>query len=251
MEAAATTTNDHVRPTRMRAGDDAETKTGLQVPQRGEPVETEDLNSTAGRGVEAGLEILVAGGVDRPAKVEIVVVTAEEGRGVIRGIVIGTEIGEEDVARHRSVGQRTMATTTAIRVGQQVGHDHIRTRIPRMAAAAAPRLGAGPGAHFRVARIITTAVVAVTGVGLAVDQDGMVVRRGPEADRLSSELAITTITVGGDVQIRKVRDHRKSGPSLGHLLDLEVEEVVEVVEVVEVEVRVASAVEARICRAPT
>jgi hypothetical protein len=236
----------------MKAGDGAETKTGLQVPQRGEPVVTEDLNFTVGRGVEVGLEILVVGGVDQLAKTEMAVVTAEEERGVIHEIVIGTEIGEGDVAHHRAVGQRmasttatTTTTTTAIRVGRRVEHDHIRTRMPRMAVAAAPRL-VGPGAHFRVARAITTAAVAVIGVGLAVGQDGKVARRGREADHLSSELAIITITAGGDVRIRKARDYKGSGPSLGHLHDLEVEVEVEVVEV-----RVASAAEARICRAPT
>ncbi|KAG0302330.1 hypothetical protein BGZ97_002397 [Linnemannia gamsii] len=100
----AGTTNDHVKPTRMKAGDGAETKTGLQVPQRGEPVVTEDLNFTVGRGVEVGLEILVVGGVDQLAKTEMAVVTAEEERGVIHEIVIGTEIGEGDDAKNGGRG---------------------------------------------------------------------------------------------------------------------------------------------------
>lgn len=231
------------------AEDDAGTGTGPQVLLRGEIVAMEENpNSIVGRGVEVGLEILVADGVDRPAKVVVAVVTVEEG-GVILGIVIGTETA--DAVRHQVAGPRTATTRTVTKVGQRVGRAPIRKRMARISktrmAAVAPRPGVGPEVHSRVARIMLIAVVDVIGAGLSVGQDGMAVGRGREVDRLLSDLAIiTTVTTGRDDRIRRVRDRRRRGPSLGHLLELEAE-----VEVVEEVGRVGSEVEARTCRAPT
>lgn len=243
----------------MMAEDDARTEKELRALLRGEILVMEEVpNSIVGQGVEAGLEILVAGGVDRPAKVMVTVVIAEED-GVILGIVTGTETA--DAVRHQVAGPRAAMTRTVTRVGPRVGRDRIRTRMAKITrtrmAVVAPRPGVDLEVHSRIALIILNAVVGVRGAGLPVDQDGMAVGRGREVDRLLSGLAIiTTVTIGGDDRIRRVKDRRGRGPSLGHLLDLEVEVVLVVAEVAEVEVEVVEvgrveSEEARTCQAPT